>query len=177
VAAAVILPVRVDLGALDGLNDSKKLKPVVREGLAAEIRRQAVAVSIGSVSVADVDRLNVYHAALEAMRRAVLGLGVPPEHVFVDARTIPRIEIPQTAIVGGDASEASIAAASIVAKVHRDAWMRRLGKRHPGYGFDRHMGYGTEQHLAALSRLGPTPAHRRSFAPVRATGRAAQRAE
>jgi len=177
VAAAVILPVRVDLRGLEGLNDSKKLKPVVRERLAAEIRRQAIAVSIGSVSVAEVDRLNVYHAALEAMRRAVLGLGVLPEHLFVDARTIPRIEIPQTAIVGGDALEASIAAASIVAKVYRDAWMRRLGERHPGYGFDRHMGYGTEQHLAALSRLGPTPAHRRSFAPVRAIAQDARRAE
>lgn len=169
VAAAVVLPASVDLDALEGLNDSKKLKPVVRERLAAEIRRQAIAVSIGSVSVSDVDRLNVYHAAHEAMRRAVLGLDVVPEHVFVDARTIPRIEFPQTAIVGGDALEASIAAASIVAKVHRDERMRRLAQRHPGYGFDRHMGYGTEQHLAALSRLGPSPAHRRSFAPVRAS--------
>ncbi len=169
VAAAVVLPVRVDLDALEGLNDSKKLKAVERERLAAEIRRQAIAVSIGSVSVSDVDRLNVFHAALEAMRRAVLGLSVLPEHVFVDARTIQRIEVPQTSIVGGDALEASIAAASIVAKVHRDAWMRQLDERHPGYGFDRHMGYGTEQHLAALSRLGPSPAHRRSFAPVRAT--------
>ncbi len=181
VAAAVVLPVSVDLDALEGLNDSKKLKAVERERLAAEIRRQAIAVSIGSVSVSDVDRLNVFHAALEAMRRAVLGLSVLPEHVFVDARTIPRIEVPQTAIVGGDALEASIAAASIVAKVHRDAWMRRLGERHPGYGFDRHMGYGTEQHLAALSRLGPSPAHRRSFAPVRASvdraARDRQRAE
>ncbi|MFP8880108.1 MAG: ribonuclease HII [Myxococcota bacterium] len=169
VAAAVVFPVRVDLDALEGLNDSKKLKPVVRERLAAEIRRQAIGVSIGSVSVPDVDRLNVYHAAHEAMRRAVLGLGVVPEHVFVDARTIPRIDFPQTAIVGGDALEASIAAASIVAKVHRDAWMRRLDEHHPGYGFDRHMGYGTRHHLAALSRLGPSPVHRRSFAPVRAS--------
>jgi ribonuclease HII len=169
VAAAVVFPDRIDLEALEGLNDSKKLQPVVRERLAAQIRQQAIAVSIGSVSVADVDRLNVYHAALEAMRRAVLGLGVVPEHIFVDARTIPRIEVPQTAIVGGDGREASIAAASIVAKVHRDAWMRRLSERHPGYGFDRHMGYGTRQHLAALSRLGPSPAHRRRFAPVRAS--------
>jgi ribonuclease HII len=169
VAAAVVLPVHVDLDALEGLNDSKKLNAVVRERLATEIRRQAVAVSIGSVSVSDVDRLNVYHAALEAMRRAVYGLRGLAEHVFVDARTIPRIDVPQTAIVGGDALEASIAAASIVAKVHRDALMRRLEERHPGYGFDRHKGYGTAQHLAALSRLGPSPVHRRSFAPVRAT--------
>lgn len=177
VAAAVVLPARVEIGALEGLNDSKKLKPVVRESLDAEIRRQAIAVSIGSVSVSDVDRLNVYHAALEAMRRAVVGLGVLPDHVFVDARTIPRIEIPQTAIVGGDGREASIAAASIVAKVYRDAWMRRLGERHPGYGFGRHMGYGTEQHLAALARLGPSPAHRQSFSPVRAAVQTGPRAE
>jgi len=166
VAAAVVLPAKIDFDALDGLDDSKKLKREVRERLATEIHRQALAVSIASVSVSDVDRLNVYHAAHEAMRRAVLGLEFEPEHIFVDARTIPGIDRPQTAIVGGDALEASIAAASIVAKVHRDACMLRLGKRHPGYGFDRHKGYGTEQHLAALSRLGPSPVHRRSFAPV-----------
>ena len=89
-----------------------------------------------------------------------------PDWVLVDARTIPDIAVPQTAIVGGDASDGTIAAASIVAKVHRDAIMRHLGTRYPGYGLDRHMGYGTEQHLEALRRLGPSPVHRRSFAPV-----------
>jgi ribonuclease HII len=106
------------------------------------------------------------------MRRAVTALSPAPDHVLVDARTIPGISIPQTAIVGGDATDGSIAAASVVAKVHRDAIMRHLEKRYPGYGFDRHMGYGTEQHLAALQRLGPSPVHRQSFAPV---GRAGNR--
>ena len=98
--------------------------------------------------------------------RAVAALAVKPDHVLVDARTIPEISASQTAIVGGDASDGTIAAASIVAKVHRDAIMRHLDSRYPGYGFDRHMGYGTQQHLEALRRLGPSPAHRHSFAPV-----------
>jgi ribonuclease HII len=100
------------------------------------------------------------------MQRAVAGLDVQPDHVLVDARTIPDLAAPQTALIHGDAQDASIAAASIVAKVHRDAWMRRLDERYPGYGFRRHVGYGTREHLAALDRLGPCPAHRQSFAPV-----------
>jgi ribonuclease HII len=166
VAAAVILPRRIDADALRGLDDSKKLPASKRERLAAAIRDGALAVSIGIVSSREVDRLNTYHAAHEAMRRAVVGLAIRPEHVLVDARTIPRIDAKQTPIVRGDSLDASIAAASIVAKVHRDALMLRLGRRHPGYGFDKHAGYGTPQHLEALERLGPTPAHRRSFAPV-----------
>jgi ribonuclease HII len=163
VAVAVILPERVDL---DGLKDSKQLAPRAREALAVRIREQALACSAGKVQPAEIDRLNIYRAGLEAMRRAVVGLPLDPDHVLVDARTIPGVSAPQTAIVGGDASDASIAAASIVAKVHRDAIMRHLDGRYPGYGFDRHMGYGTEQHLTALRRLGPSPVHRRSFAPV-----------
>jgi ribonuclease HII len=108
----------------------------------------------------------VYRAALEAMRRAVLALGVAPDHLLVDARTVPGVTAPQTPLVGGDARDGSIAAASIVAKVHRDALMGRLDALHPGYGFARHKGYGTAEHLAALRRLGPSPVHRRSFAPV-----------
>ncbi len=100
------------------------------------------------------------------MSRAVAGLGVRPDHVLVDARTIPDLAAAQTALVHGDAIDGSIAAASIVAKVYRDAFMCRLEERHPGYGFNRHMGYGTPEHLDALRRLGPSPAHRRSFAPV-----------
>jgi len=163
VAVAVILPERVDL---DGLNDSKRLSPRTREALAARIRAQAVACSAGKVQPSEIDRLNIHRAGLEAMRRAVASLPLRPDHILVDARTIPKIATPQTAIVGGDASDGSIAAASIVAKVHRDAIMRHLAERYPGYGFDRHMGYGTEQHLEALRRLGPSPVHRRSFAPV-----------
>lgn len=163
VAAAVILPVGLDL---PGLNDSKCVGKNARERLASTIRERALAYSIAEVAPDEVDRLNVYRAALEAMRRAVLGLSVGPDHLLVDARTVPGVEIPQSPLVGGDASEACIAAASIVAKVYRDALMCDLERRHPGYGFDRHKGYGTRQHLAALRRLGPSVAHRRSFTPV-----------
>jgi ribonuclease HII len=163
VAVALILPERVDL---PGLKDSKQLGRPVRERLAARIREQAVACAAGKVHPRDIDRLNIYQAGLEAMRRAVAALAVKPDHVLVDARTIPGVAASQTAIVGGDASDGTIAAASIVAKVHRDAIMRHLDSRYPGYGFGRHMGYGTQQHLEALRRLGPSPAHRHSFAPV-----------
>jgi ribonuclease HII len=169
VAVALILPERVDL---PGLKDSKQLGRPARERLAVRIREQAVACAAGKVHPREIDRVNIYQAGLEAMRRAVAALAVKPDHVLVDARTIPEITTSQTAIVGGDASDGTIAAASIVAKVHRDAIMRHLDCRYPGYGFERHMGYGTQQHLEALHRLGPSPAHRRSFAPV---ARAAER--
>lgn len=170
VAAAVVLADEVDL---PGLDDSKKLTPKKRELLDAAIRAQALGVGIGEVSSDEIDRLNVHHASLEAMRRAVDALDVscPPDHLLVDARVIPNVRLPaarQTPIVHGDALDGSIAAASIVAKVHRDAIMRRLETSHPGYGFARHMGYGTAEHLDALRRLGVTPEHRRSFAPVAA---------
>jgi ribonuclease HII len=163
VAAAVIL---ADDADLPGLDDSKRLPAPRRERLAARIREQAVAFCVAELSAEEVDRLNVYRAGLEAMRRAVLGLATAPDHVLVDARTIPGLASPQLGIVGGDASDGSIAAASILAKVHRDARMRELDAAHPGYGFARHKGYGTPEHLAALRRLGPSPIHRRSFAPV-----------
>ncbi len=163
VAAAVILPEET---TLTGLDDSKKLKREQREKLAIAIREQAVAISIGCVPPPKIDQLNIYHAALEAMRLAVTGLHPAPDYCLVDARTVPRISTPQRAIVHGDAVDASIAAASIVAKVHRDAMMRELDERYPGYGFARHMGYGTELHLDALRRFGPCEVHRRSFAPV-----------
>ncbi len=166
VAAAVIFPREIEFDALSGLDDSKRLTRKVREALDLEIRRQACAVFVAEVSAADVDRLNTVRASLAAMKRAISGLGLRPAHVLVDARTIPDLGVPQTALVHGDALDASIAAASIVAKVHRDAWMCRLDERYPGYGFSCHMGYGTPAHLAALDRLGPCPAHRRSFAPV-----------
>lgn len=163
VACAVVLPEHVDL---PGIDDSKRLTARARLRLAAAIREQALAVSVAAVSSREVDRLNVYRASLVAMRRAVCGLRVEPGHVLVDAHTIPDLDLPQTAIVGGDGLDGSIAAASIVAKVHRDEWMVRLAQRYPGYGFERHKGYGTREHLAALDRLGPTPVHRRSFGPV-----------
>jgi ribonuclease HII len=163
VAAAVVLPPRVDL---PGLDDSKALRPAARERLDAAIRAQAVALAVACVGADEIDRLNVLRASLEAMRRAVLGLGVAPDHVLVDARRIPEIAAAQSSIVGGDSRDGSIAAASIVAKVYRDALMRELDARHPGYGFARHKGYPTREHLDALERLGPCPIHRRSFAPV-----------
>jgi ribonuclease HII len=163
VAAAVILGRDSDL---PGLDDSKQLSPAQREALATRIRAQSLAVGISEIPPAEVDELNVYCAGLEAMRRAVLALDPAPDFVLVDARTIPGISMRQTAIVGGDALEAPIAAASIIAKVHRDAIMRAAHTRHPEYGFDRHMGYATAQHLAALRRFGPTALHRRSTAPV-----------
>jgi ribonuclease HII len=151
---------------LPGLGDSKQLTPAQRERLDGEIRGQAQAIGVAEVWPAEIDRLNVYRAGLEAMRRAVLALGVAPDHLLVDARTVPGVGAEQTRLVGGDATDGSIAAASIVAKVHRDALMERLDAVHPGYGFAQHKGYGTALHLAALRRLGPTPLHRRSFAPV-----------
>ncbi len=162
-AAAVILGERPEL---PGLDDSKRLSRAARERIAARIHEQALAWGIGIVEPGEIDRTNIYRAGLEAMRRAVLALARAPDHVLVDARTIPGLACAQTAIVGGDALDGSIAAASIVAKVARDAIMRRLDERHPGWGFAQHMGYPTPQHLAALARLGPSPVHRLSFAPV-----------
>jgi ribonuclease HII len=151
---------------LPGLDDSKQLTRAQRERLDAEIRKQARAVGVGEVWPAEIDQLNIYRAALEAMRRAVLALGVAPDHLLVDARVVPGVSAAQTALVGGDARDGSIAAASIVAKVHRDALMDRLDAAHPGYGFARNKGYATAAHRAALRRLGPSPLHRRSFQPV-----------
>ncbi len=165
VAAAVVLPLRVELA---GLDDSKRVAPARRVLLDRAIREVALGIGIGEVSVDEIDQVGIYRAALEAMRRAVASLdrvhGVG--HLLVDARTVPGIDVPQTSIIKGDQKDASIAAASIVAKVHRDASMARLGQRYPAYGFERHMGYGTADHVAALERHGPCPIHRRSFAPV-----------
>lgn len=165
VAAAVVLPLEV---ALAGLDDSKRVPSARRIVLAGEIRAVALGVGIGEVSVEEIDQVGIYRAALEAMRRAVASLSRVHAvgHLLVDARTVPGIDVPQTAIIKGDQKDASIAAASIVAKVHRDAGMERLASRYPAYGFERHMGYGTAEHVAALERYGPCPAHRRSFAPV-----------
>jgi len=175
VAAAVILPTDFDLA---GLDDSKRVPKAKRARLAAEIRECAIGIGVGEVSPEEIDQRNIYQAALEAMRRAVASLARVTEvgHLLVDARTVPGVDLPQTSIVKGDSKDASIAAASIVAKVHRDTHMVTLGKRYPAYGFDRHMGYGTEEHLAALQQHGPCPVHRRSFAPVEEAERRAVRA-
>jgi ribonuclease HII len=164
VAAAVLLPRGV---RLRGLDDSKRVAAAERERLDREIRASARAVGVGWASVEEIDRVNVYRAALLAMRRAVDALALRPELLLVDARRVPDVDVPQRAVPQGDGRVGSIAAASIVAKVYRDAWMCDLDRRHPGFGFARNAGYGTPEHLEALARLGPSPAHRFSFAPVR----------
>jgi ribonuclease HII len=165
VAGAVVLPAQVEL---PGLDDSKRVRPALRRTLASRIREIAVGVGIGEVSVEEIDQIGIYQASLEAMRRAVASLARTTEvgHLLVDARTVPGVTLPQTPIVKGDQKDASIAAASIVAKVHRDTLMEVLGRRYPAYGFEQHMGYGTVAHMAALAAHGPCPVHRRSFAPV-----------
>ncbi len=163
VAAAVILDPRQPIA---GLNDSKKLSEKKRNALAELIKERAVAWSVASASVEEIDRLNILHATLLAMQRAVSGLSVQPVNVLVDGNRCPKLEIPCEAVVKGDGKIASIAAASILAKTVRDAEMRELHSRYPMYGFDRHMGYPTAAHCKALKEHGASPVHRRSFGPV-----------
>lgn len=164
-AAAVILPEHYDL---PGLADSKKLSEKKRDALAAQIKAQAVAWSVAEAGVDEIARLNILHAAMLAMRRAVEALAVPPQHILIDGNRIPDgLPAPAEAVVKGDAKIPAISAASILAKTARDAQMYALAARHPQYGFERHKGYGTPEHLAALRRHGALPEHRRGFAPVR----------
>jgi ribonuclease HII len=164
-AAAVILdpgrPIR-------GLKDSKVLSAEQREGLAEQIRERALAWAVGRAEVAEIDALNILRASHVAMQRAVAALRPGAQLVFVDGHLVPALPAPAIALVGGDALMPAISAASILAKVARDAEMVALALRYPGYGLERHKGYGTAQHLQALMLLGPTPLHRQSFAPVRA---------
>lgn len=164
VAGAAILPCGYRLRELD---DSKKLDEPKREALAGRIKADAIAWAVGIAEVEEIDRLNIYHAGLLAMRRAVENLTARPDFVLVDARTIPECCAPQRGIVRGDALSASIAAASILAKTTRDAMMVELDRQFPGYGLAGHKGYTTPEHFAALRRLGASPIHRRSFRPVR----------
>ncbi|OGA23384.1 MAG: ribonuclease HII [Betaproteobacteria bacterium RIFCSPLOWO2_02_FULL_67_26] len=164
-AAAVIL----DAGRpIEGLADSKQLTSRQRESRAREIRARALAWSVASASVEEIDALNILQASLLAMRRAVEMLAVKPEQVLVDGLHRPLMDIPVRAIVKGDTKVAAISAASILAKVARDDEMRALHRRYPEYGFDRHKGYPTPAHLAALLEHGVSVVHRRTFAPVRA---------
>ena len=164
-AAAVILDAA---RPIEGLADSKQLTSRQRESRAREIRACALAWSVASASVEEIDALNILQASLLAMRRAVDMLAVKPERVLVDGLHRPLLDVPVRAIVKGDTKVAAISAASILAKVARDDEMRALHRRHPEYGFDRHKGYPTPAHLAALRVHGVSAAHRRSFAPVRA---------
>lgn len=164
-AAAVVLdPER----PLPGIRDSKKLSAARREALAAAVRSRALAWSVASASVAEIDSLNILQASLLAMRRAVEALALPPDAVLVDGNRLPEWPWRAIAVVGGDALVPAISAASILAKVERDAEMQRLDLCYPDYGFAAHKGYPTPAHLAALRRLGPSAVHRMSFAPVRA---------
>lgn len=165
VAAAVILdPAR----PIVGLNDSKKLSERKRDALAPQIQRDALAWAVAEASVEEIDRLNILHATMLAMRRAVEALGCLPDEILVDGNRIPTgLPCVARAIVQGDALEPAISAASILAKTHRDALLKAMDVRYPEYGFARHKGYPTADHLAILKQLGPTPEHRRSFGPVK----------
>ncbi len=172
VAAAVMLPVD---STIPGVDDSKRLTRPKREQLDGFIRRHAIALAIGWCSPREIDAFNILQASRLAMQRAVAGLDPAPQHLLVDAREVPGVRMPQTALVHGDRRSQSIAAASIVAKVYRDALMAGMANDYPGYGFERHAGYGTRVHLAALRDLGPSPIHRLSFAPVAEVARGADR--
>ncbi len=163
IAAAVILKRGT---RIPGINDSKKLTAEERELLDPQIRAAAISVGIGRAELHEIDSINIYHAGLLALRRAVLALSPQPEHLLVDARTLKDLPFPQQGIIKGDAKSITIGAASIIAKVHRDRLMCELDREHPGYGFATHKGYPTPEHLEALERLGACPLHRRSFAPV-----------
>jgi ribonuclease HII len=155
-----------DARAIAGVADSKKLPAAERERLALIIRRRALAVGLGAASTREVDRYNVYHATVLAMRRAIRRLGLTPDRVLVDGRPIRTLGVPHTAVVHGDDCCYAIACASIVAKVTRDRLMTALARRHPAYAWERNAGYGTPEHLRGLGLAGLTPHHRRSFAPV-----------
>ena len=165
VAGAVVLPRNYKLR---GLNDSKKiLDAEKRDELAAQIKQDALCWSVGFAEVEEIDKINIYHAGLLAMQRAVGGLTSQPDFILVDARKIPNCTTPQRGIIRGDALSASIAAASIIAKTTRDAHMLELDELYSGYGFSAHKGYPTPEHCRALKELGALPIHRRSFARVR----------
>jgi ribonuclease HII len=163
-AAAVVLKPE---WRASGINDSKQVPPERRAELALLIKREARAWAVAFVEPDEIDRINIYWAGIAAMRRAVEALGVTPEHLLIDARTLRDVPIEQTRIVKGDERSLSIAAASILAKTERDARMQEHDRTYPGYGFGRHKGYPVREHVAALQQHGACPIHRRSFGPVR----------
>jgi ribonuclease HII len=156
-----------DQRAIRGVDDSKRLTAAARERLAAKILETAVSVGVGAASVREIDRVNIYHATVIAMRRSIRRLSVSPNHVLVDGKPIRTLETPHTAIVGGDGCCYSIACASIIAKVTRDKLMRALASRHPNYRWEQNVGYATLAHLEGMVAHGVTAHHRRSFIPVR----------
>lgn len=161
VACAVIMP--PDSRAIAGVDDSKRLTAAQRERLSHQIRRRALALALGAASSREIDRLNIFHATVLAMRRALRRLKVPPDHVLVDGRQLRTLGVAHTAVVGGDGRCHSIACASIIAKVTRDRLMRSLAARHPLYSWERNVGYGTRVHWAAVESNGACCHHRRTF--------------
>ncbi len=164
VACAVVMP--PDVRAIAGVDDSKRLTAPERTKLARRIRERAIGIGVGAASVREIDRLNIYHATVLAMRRALGRLPVKPDHVLIDGKAIRTLQIAHTAIVGGDACCYTIACASIVAKVTRDRVMHALASRYPAYRWESNVGYGTLAHLQGIAAGGVTPHHRRSFVPV-----------
>ena len=164
IAAAVILDPQ---NPIAGLRDSKKISEKKREALNIEIREKALSWSIARADVAEIDELNILHASMLAMKRAVEGLQVMPHHALVDGNRVPELSCSAEAIVGGDNLVDCISAASIIAKVERDHEMIQMDSHYPGYGLAKHKGYPTRVHMAALKQLGITEIHRRSFGPVR----------
>lgn len=164
VAACVILPKDLQIA---GVDDSKKLSPKKRDELFDVISKEAVSFGLGVVEPDEIDRINILQASLKAMRMALFSLRTQPSHLLVDGNFIvPEISIPQRAIIGGDSLSLSIAAASIIAKVSRDRMMASMEEKYPDFSFAAHKGYGTKAHLDELRRSGPSPIHRKSFAPV-----------
>lgn len=164
VAAAVILDPN---NPIAGLTDSKKLSAKRREVLAIEIKEKALAWAIANVEADEIDQLNIHHASLLAMQKAVNMLKIVPSHAKIDGKFCPELECETEAIIKGDLTEPAISAASIIAKVSRDAEMSDYHEQYPEYGFDRHAGYPTKFHIAALEEHGITPLHRRSYGPVK----------
>jgi len=165
VAAAVILD---DNNRIEGLADSKKLSEKKREYLFDQIMQHALAVSYASVSVEEIDRINIFQASMLAMQQAVMSLDPQAEEVWIDGTHSPKLNVPAFTLIKGDQLHASISAASIIAKVTRDRMMYEYANEHPGYGFEKHKGYGTKQHLLALKEMGPCSIHRCTYAPVKA---------
>ena len=167
VACAVIMP--PDQRAISGVDDSKQLTPQERLRLAILIRGRALAIGLGAASAREIDRINIYHASVLAMRRALARLVLAPHHVVVDGNPVRTLGVAHRAVVGGDGRCYSVACASIIAKVTRDRLMKSLAARHPGYAWSHNMGYATAEHLAGLDREGASPHHRRSFSSVAQT--------
>lgn len=163
VVAAVIMPLHL---RIKGINDSKQISEKRRDEIYKIIMKEALAIKVVSISEKIVDEINIYQATKKGMLEAIAGLSIKPDHVLIDAMPLNELEIPHTSIIHGDAISASIAAASIVAKVTRDNFMAKMDFKYPNYGFKRHKGYCTKEHLEALEKYGPCPIHRKTFNPV-----------